>query len=298
MIAINRDGTFEWHVARCQGRWTLTRGNAHSQSRDPHLIRLSRIIPGELWCSEVGFLDFLDRQEHRALIRCFTQQSPKRIWSIDELNKHLGWEVPQSDIVTALNFCRIQGFVVEEGGLWQAGPQIRSVPNFGATFEWMVQRGLQTFHHAVARRNVHFKELQELKLGDLDVLAFTRDERVMTVECKSSTAKTVLNFDHLRRFVKRARTFPSDIALLLIDTESERHVVKQIRKINRYLGRDEQCVVSQRSLAGSIIFHVVGNIYIANTAGEVLPILGEALRMGMMTETEQIYQAEFVTSGV
>lgn len=57
----------------------------------------------------------------------------------------------------------------------------------------------------------------------------------MVVECKASPD---IPFAHLVHFVQRARAFPADISLLLIDTESESLVTEyvgyRIRSADRY----------------------------------------------------------------
>jgi hypothetical protein len=139
-----------------------------------------------------------------------------------------------------------------------------------------VQAHLQERHHALVRRCVGFKEWQASAMNDLDVLAFTEDGLIMVVECKSCPD---IPFNHLVHFVQRARAFPADISLLLIDTESESLVTEYVQQIVTILNREPVAPGQRHLYEGSLIYHVTENLYVANTTGGIDPALETTLRL-------------------
>lgn len=54
------------------GPWNTT-GRSYLFDGTTDLIRLTRILPGERWCSEEGILQFLDESIHRQFLRWILQ---------------------------------------------------------------------------------------------------------------------------------------------------------------------------------------------------------------------------------
>jgi hypothetical protein len=163
----------------------------------------------------------------------------------------------------------------EDENSWFQGPQLDTVHNFDATFEWMVQEYLQRVHAALARRCVSFQEWQITRLNDIDVLAFL-DDLVLLVECKSSPDFSI---EHLARFIQRATAFPAGLALLLIDTASEQQIKKRQQQINTLLGRDTTDFHLLDHHNGSLLVFLTEKLCIANTAGGVAASLEGLLRV-------------------
>lgn len=216
--------TFERHLSNCPGSWTLERAFMHAG--DPRVIAPRWILPHSPWGDPSGYLTFLDAVAHRKFLRCFVQQTKQKTWHVKHLQAYIDLALSMDALHEALLFCEQQAFVERQQQGWQAGPMLLGIANFGATFEWMVQETLQTFHQAVALRCVMLKELRQQQLGDLDVLAFTEKGLSVMVECKSSTAS--LSRQHIQHFVQRAAVFPIDAAILLIDTQEKLAITSRL----------------------------------------------------------------------
>ena len=291
---------FDARLRSVPGSWTLTHSFLHAG--DPRVISLRWIISDKHWCDEAGFLNFLDQRHHRLLLRCFlepavSEQSPaieeeipsdtetetesealpEYQWSSEELLEQMGPPTKNHQLSQALQFLRAQEMVHEEQDKWSRGKQISSLATINATFEWVVQEYLQRYHNAFARRRVSFKEWDQNHLNDINVLAFTPEGLTVIIECKTDLD---ISGEELMHFIQRAATFPTDVALLLIDTEHEQHVVSQVQKINAILGRKSSDPEEIYLYKGSTIAHITGNLYVANTAGGIAASLEETLRMG------------------
>ena len=145
------------------------------------------------------------------------------------------------------------------------------IENIGSTFEWIVQECLQRFCGAMAQRCVVLQELQ----GDLDVLAFTKEGLVITVECKSGTSiprKDIISF------LQRAILFPANIALMLIDTDEDEPLTCRLAALTSLLGVPLEH--PERIQKESLIYHIAKNIYLANTAGGIQATLKSVLAIG------------------
>ena len=289
---------FDARLRDVPGSWTMTHSFLHAG--DPHVVSLRWIIPDERWCDEASFLNFLDQRHHRLLLHCFLQlaapdplplvveripseaeavpQESEYQWSRSALLEQMGPAVKPHQLTQALHFLQVQEMVhEEEQDRWSRGRQLKPVATMDSTFEWLVQEHLQRFHHALARRSVSFKEWERDDLNDLHVLAFTEDGLVITAECKSNPA---ISGEDITRFMRRATAFPADIALLLIDTASEHQVVEQIQQMNTVLGRELTDPGNIHQHKGSVIAHLGGNLYVANTAGGIEATLEETLHIG------------------
>lgn len=289
---------FDARLRSIPGTWTLTHSFLHAG--DPRVVSLRWIISDKHWCDEAGFLNFLDQRHHRLLLRCFlepavsdqpptqeeeipteTEGEPEVLaeyqWSNEELLEQMGAPTKNHQLSQALQFLRTQEMAHEEQDKWSRGKQISSIATINATFEWVVQQYLQRNHNAFARRRVSFKEWDLNHLNDLNVLAFTPEGLTVVVDCKTDLD---ISGDELMHFIQRASAFPTDVALLLIDTEHEQHVINQAQKINAILGRKVADPEEIHQYKGSTIAHLTGNLYVANTAGGIAASLEEVLRMG------------------
>ena len=257
---------FDHHLAQLPGSWTLER--ASLLASDPRVICPRWILPDARWGDPAGYLAFLDIAAHRVLLRCFVRQTAQKRWYFEELQVHVGPQLSAQELQEALTFCELQGFVVRDDYSWQAGPSLIGIANFGATFEWIVQEYLHRSYQAVALRCVHFKELRQQNLGDLDVLAFTEHGLSIAVECKSST--TSFSRPHMQRFVQRSLLFPADIALLLVDTQDKQALTSRLAALVDQLPRQENAIQSVcLDEGGSFLYFMQPNIFFASTRGGI-----------------------------
>ena len=289
---------FDEQLRKLSDSWNIVRSFLHAG--DPRVISLRWIIPGELWCDEASFLDFLDVRAHRLLLRCFLHQdivtrdvqhllrehigtdTPiafqdiQHIWTVEQLLQKIDG-IQVEALRQALHFLHLQELIIQHrADAWVSGLRLQAIGNLGSTFEWMVQARLQQEYQAVARRCVSFKEWQTSGLNDLDVVAFLNN-LVLIVECKSSTD---VSLEQIARFVQRSQAFPADVALLLIDTTSQQQVTKRLQQIHTILGNAVTDIAEQQcTWKGSEIAHVAKNLYVANTAGGIAASLAGVLHI-------------------
>ena len=286
------------------GPWHLY---ASLNEPDNEVIQLSHNDTKHPWSNPSGFLDFLDSNHHRRLLRCLMGRTPwekKRAWSLETLTRET--RPPSHEALEeALTFCHEQEFAFhnhtreqekrilawyrtlvqplseekeserlalfpEKIDTWYGDDRLIDIPNFGPTLEWIVQATLQREHHALARRHVSLGGLGQL--GDIDVLAFLEDGRVAMVECKSSTKR--ITDEHIERFLKRARIFtPADVALLLIDSDDPHQMQQRQSQLHTALFREyreyDSTLFRTLHLGGSHIYHLHDNVYVADTGGGI-----------------------------
>src|ERR671936_18452 len=68
-INMQQVSRFDAHLRNVPGSWTMIHSFLHAG--DPRVVSLRWLIPGERWCDEAGFRNFLDQRHHRLLLRCF-----------------------------------------------------------------------------------------------------------------------------------------------------------------------------------------------------------------------------------
>jgi hypothetical protein len=297
---------FDARLQHLPGSWT-TIGRSFLHAGAPGVIRLRWIIPGERWCDEEGMLSFLDRRFHRQVLRWFLHSSPvtdtvqtaireysdedfeieegslRTIWNTDQLLQKMGNGRNLEQLTQALHFLTLQDYLLtHREGEWTSGPALSGIPNFGPTFEWIIQAHLQQSHHALARRCVHFKEWEAARLNDLDILAFT-NKLVVIVECKSSPD---IALDQIARFVKRAQRFPADLAILLIDTANTSNIIRQAEYIKSILGPAGSHFEERFLHEESLIVFLPENIYVANTADSIASTLEHILHVGLTRQSK------------
>jgi hypothetical protein len=299
---------FDERLRHVSGSWN-TIGRSYVHAGASGVIHLRWLIMGERWCNEDGFLHFLDSWQHRQLLRYFLRQKPpqdqqqrdrkrahtgmekrkcgwQRIWKEDALFQKMEPKTTRKQFIQALQFLALQEYITaQDPDTWVSSSLLEPIKTFDATFAWCVQAHLQN-HHALTRRSVSFREWQTSHLNDLDVLAFTEEGLIMTVACTSGQD---LSSGYLVHFVQRARDFPADIALLFIDTESESQVTKHLRQINIFLKREPMDFGHRYMQDGSVVYHLIDNIYVANTAGGIEPALVMTLQLGSsITQTDEV----------
>lgn len=284
---------FERRLHACPGSWTLSRPFA--SENDPSVVRLQWLAPGYQWGDILGFLTFLDRWEHRSLIRIFLRSpSPglatnldlqskgcpnELLWSHEMLLKALQQRLTIQELCKVLTFLEIQELIsCYQEQWWHRGRHLQKVHDFGYTLEWLVLEHLRRLHGAFACRCVHFQEWGALHLNDIDVLAFLPDGRRMLVECKSGTIPAKREVAEC--FLRRATAFPADIALLLIDRESPTPVNTLCRYLNEGLQRNPTHLGDSSTYQGSPIYRVSERIFVANIAGGIAATLRGVLHPG------------------
>jgi hypothetical protein len=104
--------------------------------------------------------------------------------------------------------------------------------------------------------------------GDIDVLAFLGDGRIFTVECKFSSKR--ITDGHLERFVRRAKIFPADISLLLIDSDDSYQMQQRLGQLRRSMLMEygEYRLTDTFLLGECCVVHLRDNLYAANTGGD------------------------------
>jgi len=212
-----------------------------------------------------AFLDFLIPNFHRRLLKCFVRQNANRVWPIETLMQQTR---PPSlaALSDALDYCEKNQFALSTSSrrdVWMGGSSLRHIANFGWTFEWFVQAWLERTYHALVRRQVLLVSLAPI--GDIDVLAFLEDNRVLMIECKS-TSKGI-TAGHVARFVQRAKKFPADIALLLIDTDDAQQMMQRLGQFRAVMLQEYGAYMLRRTFPSgkSTIIHMRGNLYVADT---------------------------------
>jgi hypothetical protein len=105
------------------------------------------------------------------------------------------------------------------------------------------------------------------------------DERILTVECKSSSKR--ITDGHLERFVRRAKIFPTDISLLLIDSDDLHQMLQLLGQLRRsmLIEYGEYRLTDTFFLEECYVVHLRDNLYAANTGGGLLATLKVVLEV-------------------
>lgn len=188
---------------------------------DPDVLRLRWINPpsSEKKYSPRAFFDRFGDNTFRKLLRAIFSESCKyekltSICSQQKLDDHL-------------TFMKEQEIIVVDGELLSKAPQYQHIEGLGHTLEWYVAEWFRTSLKAPARHGVTVKGVVDG--GDLDVVAFVDGLRIM-VECKSGKPANITEAQ-LSLFSQRASEFSPEIAILLLDTESD--ISGQIETMNK-----------------------------------------------------------------
>jgi hypothetical protein len=305
---------FLTRLSQCaNGPWYL---GASQSEPDEQVLQLAWEDPQRPWCDTSSFLDFLEANYRRRLLRCFVGRTPHekyRSWTIEQLMQETR-PPSRNALEEAIVFCQMQHFALshptrkdmehlltwlqdegelldaspeeierwlakypEESNTWSTHPRIEGVFNIGPTLEWAVQALLQREYHALARRHVQLSRVAPF--GDIDVLAFLGDGRILTVECKSSSKR--ITDGHLERFVRRAKIFPADISLLLIDSDDPHQMLQRLGQLRRSMLMEygEYRLTDTFLLEECCVVHLRDNLYAANTGGGLLATLKAVLEV-------------------
>jgi len=296
--------------------------NESKHDPDDQVVQLTLIDPDQQWCTPSTFLDFLDAIHHRRLLRCLLGRTPSerlRQWTPDALMRETRSPSLQ-DLDEALAFCDLQQFAVpnltrekveqifvwmstwegrdptslteESKAAWLNGctekieywyGNLDGLANFGNSFEWIVQAMVEREYHALARRHVSLGRLGQL--GDIDVLAFLDDGRVLMVETKSSSRG--ITERHIERFLKRAQRFPGDVTLLLIDSDEYIQMQQRVGQLRTSIFREYHDLVSLHLLSteGCHMYHLRENLYVADTGGGITTALRVVLQHHMSLQS-------------
>jgi len=195
-VMLRRQG---WHLITCKPLYT-----------DPEVIAIRQTeSPRNIATGDRAFHEFLGDTIIRKLLRAILARPRTR----QELLQISSNEQGLDQVVAILEQ---DGLITRESEIWEKGPECLAIDNIGPTLEWYVAEWFRSQLQVPARHGVLLEEVAEW--GDLDVVAFVNDIRVM-VECKSARPGDISE-DELRYFLQRAATFNPEIAVLLIDTES------------------------------------------------------------------------------
>jgi hypothetical protein len=161
-----------------------------------------------------------------------------------------------------------QELAEETEGKWRKATRYQHVDNIGRTLEWYVAEWFKMVLAVPARYGVHVDELAEG--GDLDVVAFVNGLRVW-VECKSGRDITDT---HLRLFLRRAKGFSPDIAILLIDTDAS--IATHARRLNDADTFGDPLEEQDKSIA---LYWGKRNVYVVNSRKSIAHSLAAVLRL-------------------
>jgi hypothetical protein len=148
---------------------------------------------------------------------------------------------------------------------------LAALNNLGWTFEWIVAVLLERHFGALVRRHVILGEIAAL--GEIDVLALLDTGQSFLVECKSSSKG--LTDRQLDRFLAKARGFPADRALLLIDSDDPHQMQQRIGQFGQALQRvcGDTSIGAMRTYKGSHVVCLRGHLYVADTGGGIISTL-------------------------
>lgn len=250
-VLLLRDG---WTLIGCKPLYTDPEVLAIRKARHP----LSVERGPQAWHALLGDTTF--RKLLRAILNRprSTEQLLRICGDARRLDGYLAW-LEQGDLV------------VREDDQWTRGPGCGTIDNIGPTLEWYVAEWYRSRLSAPARHGVKLKEV--LRGGDLDIVAFMGDIKVM-VECKTSKP-TAVSETELRWFLQRAHEFDPEIALLLIDTDSDISVV--VERLNGILGGTEPAI--KPDLEAKDLYWGVRNIFVTNVRKDIETSLLAAHRL-------------------
>jgi hypothetical protein len=235
---------------------------AHPEKADP--LRLSQrwVDSMSRSYSPNAFFDLFGQNTFRKLLGYIYTHSPCSLSDLEGIccnTKTLGQH---------LEFMQDQELAEETEGKWRKATRYQHVDNIGRTLEWYVAEWFKMVLAVPARYGVHVDELAEG--GDLDVVAFVNGLRVW-VECKSGRDITDT---HLRLFLRRAKGFSPDIAILLIDTDAS--IATHARRLNDADTFGDPLEEQDKSIA---LYWGKRNVYVVNSRKSIAHSLAAVLRL-------------------
>jgi hypothetical protein len=307
----SKSDPFAERLSQCVGGpWYL---NTALNEPDDQVIQLTHIAPGQPWSDPSSFLDFLNCNHHRRLLRCLMGRTPwekKGAWPLETLTRETR-PPSQEALEEALTFCHEQEFAFHNHTREEEKRMLtwyRTLPEAAAhplSEEEEIKR-LALFPEKIDTwygddrlidipnfgptlewiiQATFQQEYQALarrhvslgklqQLGDIDVLAFLADGRTIIVEAKSSSKR--ITDGHVERFVKRARAFtPADVALLLIDSDDFNQMQQRRSQLCMVMLMEygEYHINRFLTLGGSHIYHLRDNLYVSDTGGGIFNTL-------------------------
>ena len=270
-VMLRRQG---WHLITCKPLYT-----------DPAVIAVRHTASlRNIEVGDAAFFELLGDNSIRKLLRAIlvrprTRQELLSLYSDNEQKLEQVGTILEQD-----------GLVIREAESWKKGPECTAIDNIGPTLEWYVAEWFRTQLQVPARHGVQLEEVAQW--GDLDVVAFVNDVRVM-VECKSAKPDDIPEVQ-LRHFLQRAATFNPEVAVLLIDTESSiaRPIEilndiyldlawKDARLDNPSLSENAQIAAPkiELELGSNGLYWGARNIYVTNVRRNIDASISAALRL-------------------
>jgi hypothetical protein len=248
-------------MLRRQG-WHLIRHRP--EQSDPRVIRLVLLAgQDEEEARHIFYGAFGDNTFRKLLRHIFFHKQ----CSYDELRRICRGE---EKLAQHLAFMQQYGLIERAGETIYKGERYQHIHNLGPTLEWYVAEWFRNWLQVPARHGVAIKGVADG--GDLDVVAFVDSVRVM-VECKSGSAAQITE-NEFRLFLRRAAEFNPEIAVLLIDTESQ--LDAQIALLNRLrTGGDE---ISPQDTHHNLYWGV-RNVYVTHPRVSIADSLSAVLRL-------------------
>jgi|GEM_PF-1734386 len=278
---IGPDDKFELLLRR-QG-WHLQ--SYSSTYNDPQVIQWRPILgPHEGISAARPFSSYLGDNTFRKILRAI-MTSPRDMKFLSGICAN------QAKLAQSLDLLEAGGIAVHNGDLWSKGPGCKDIDNTGPTLEWYVAEWFRRELEAPARHGVKIEEVP--RGGDLDVVAFVNDQRIM-VECKTGKPENISDID-IRWFLQRAHDFKPEMAILLIDTESSvakpahlaSQIVGELSRASLELSRkspNEETSDTKNTLAAAFpkypdLFWCARNIYITSVRHGIDAALSAVLRL-------------------
>lgn len=276
-MLFGNDDLFLERLQQCAGSpWTLFEGQ---RQLDRLVLRPLPLSIESPWADPERFLDFLTHISHRRLIQCFLGLQATHVWTFEALLKQTRPPSPQA-LLEALERCCFWQIAQREQSTntWQGHPRLRTVSNFGWTFEWLVQTVLEREFGAAVRRHVILGEMATL--GEIDLLALFADGQSLLVECKSSTKS--LTDRQLDRFVAKGRGCAFTHALLLLDTDDPHRMQQRMGQLGQTVARafGDATLGPIRTSAVSSVVCLRDHLFIADTTGGIATTLRAVLGEG------------------
>lgn len=269
-ILLRRQG---WHMTHCKPLLT-----------DPAVIAVRKARhPFSLERGTAAWHGLLGENTFRKLLRAVVNK-PR---TAEELSKICGDPAKLNWYLALLEDGDI---IVNTDSTWHKGPACQFIDNIGHTLEWYVAEWFRLELHAPARHGVAIAEVP--RGGDLDVVAFIGDNRVM-VECKSTNPKDIAE-GTLREFLQRAADLNPEVAVLLIDSESSAEPVierlngiildlswKDVRIGNPSLPDDAnlRAPTLERQSGFGDVYWGMRNVYVTNVPKSIDASLSAMLRL-------------------
>jgi hypothetical protein len=258
---------------------------------DSQVIRWRPIFgPYEGISASQPFSSYLGNNTFRKILRAILT-SPRDMKFLGEICTN------HEKLIKILALLEAGGIAVRDGELWTKGPGCEGIDNTGPTLEWYVAEWFRRELEAPARHGVTIQEVP--RGGDLDVVAFVNDLRIM-VECKTGRPENISDID-MRWFLQRAYDFKPEIAVMLIDTESSvsspaNLATKIVADLSRK-SRNEELSNVDNVLAATFpkypdLYWCASNVFVTNVKHGIDGALSALLRLYDTHVRHQLYTTD------